>query len=318
MISGIKSSDERFLSAIDRITERLETAEEQLTSGRRLNRASDGPDEISAVLAARASLDQTTQIALNLSRAQSEVDTAEGTIQTVTTLLDRLRTLGAQGVSETLDPSARATISVEVSSILEQLVNAASTSVEGRYVFGGDNDQTAPYTLVPGDETTPDSVSAYNGTDSTREIMHPNGTRFPIAHSAEDIFDASGASVFQAAMDLRDALAAGPTVPDTDPNYQTQYKAQTQQINDALNSIKNAAVHVSDELAFYGVVQDRITEATNFASKLKLQQKEQLSAVQDADVTSAAIALTQAQTQLSTAMQARGQITSRSLFDYLR
>jgi flagellar hook-associated protein 3 FlgL len=318
MIQGIKSSDERFLSALDKINQRIQTAETQLSSGRRLNSASDAPDSISAVLAARANLDQTTQIGLNLSRAKSEADTSEGTLETVSSLLDRLRTLAAQGASETLEPSARKTISVEVSSILEQLVNASSTSVGGRYVFGGDSDQTPPYTLIPATDTSDASVSAYNGTASTREVMHPNGTRFPVAHSAQDIFDAPGASVFQAVTDLRDALENVPTVATDDPDYQTQYKAQTQQINDALNSIKTAGVHMSDELAFYGVVQNRITEATDFASKLTLQQQEQLSAVQDADIPSAAIALTQAQTQLSTAMSARAKITSTSLFDYLR
>ena len=188
----------------------------------------------------------------------------------------------------------------------------------GRFVFGGDNDQTPPYTLIPATPTSSADVSAYNGTASTREIMHPNGTRFAIAHSAQDIFDSPGASVFQFTLALRDALENGPTVPDTDPNYQTQYHAQTQAIEDALNGITLAATHVSDELAFYGVAQDRIAEATDFASKLEVQQKQQLSAVQDADITSAAIELTQAQTQLTTAMQARGKITSSSLFDYLR
>ena len=70
MISGISSSDERFLSAVSNINKRMQTAEAQLSSGRLLNTASDAPDSISAVLAARASLSQTTQIGLNLSRAQ--------------------------------------------------------------------------------------------------------------------------------------------------------------------------------------------------------------------------------------------------------
>jgi flagellar hook-associated protein 3 FlgL len=317
MIQGLNSSDARFLSALEKINARMETAQSQLSSGLKLQKASDAPDSVSAVLSARASLAQTTQIALNLASAQSEADTSEKTIQTVETLLERLRSIGSQGASETLAPDSRKTIAVEVSSILEQLINASATSVGGRYVFGGDTDTTAPYTLIPATDITEAAVSDFNGSESTRQIMHPNGTTFPVSHSAKDIFDADDGSVFQAVTALRDALLAVPTSAEGTTAYQTEYDAQTTQITTALDSIKAASTHISGQLAFYGVVQNRITEATNYASKLKLQQQQQLSTAQDADITAAALELVQAQTQQSTAMSARAKLRSTSLFDYL-
>ena len=84
-----------------------------------------------------------------------------------------------------------------------------------------------------------------------------------------------------------------------------------------LSAIGTSREHVSEELAFYGVVQNRISEATNFGEKLKLRQVEQLGAVVDSDFAAAAIELTQADLQRQTSLQARAKITSRSLFDYI-
>ncbi len=318
MIQGISSTDERFLTSLAKTDERLATAQNQITSGRRMNKASDQPDQIGAALMARANLEQTRQIGLNLGRAKTEVDTAEQSLQIVVSLLDRLNTLGVQGSSETMPASQREQIAVEVASIIDQLVNVSNTSVEGRYVFGGDSDQTSPYTLIPPDATSDSTVSSYNGTPSTREVMHPNGTRFPIAHSAEEIFDASGASIFQAAIALRDALKNVPTAPPDDPAYLPQYQAQTAEIDAAVTAVKTSRSHVSEELAFYGVAQNRITEATNFSNTLALRQQQELASVRDADIAQAAIELTQAQIQRQTSLQARAKMTPTSLFDYLR
>jgi flagellar hook-associated protein 3 FlgL len=322
MIQGLNASDERFLSTLSQIDDRLSQVQREVSSGRRISTASDHPDEVSAVLSARANLEQTLQIQLNLGRAQTETSTAEQSLSSAVSLLDRVSSIAVQGATETQAPEQRSTIAVEVANILEQLVSIAGTQVEGRYIFSGDADQAVPYAMVQPpalpDGTVPDPVvSSYGGSDTTRQIMHPNGTRFDIAQTAQQIFDAPGASVFQAVMDLRDALKSGPTVPPDDPNYQAQYHAQTDALNAALTEVHNAQNQVSGSVAFYGVAQNRVDEATSFSNQLELRQREQLSAIQDADVTSSVLELNQAMTQRQTALAARAKQKNESLFDYL-
>jgi flagellar hook-associated protein 3 FlgL len=318
MIQGLTATDERFLSTLNQIDERLTRAQREVSSGRRINTASDHPDQVSAVLSARANLEQTLQIQLNLGRAKTEAATAEQSLSNSVTLLDRVARIAVQGATETQAPEQRKTIAVEVANILEQLVTTAGTIVEGRYIFSGDSDQVMPYTMVaPTPPATDPVVSAYAGAATTRQVMHPNGTRFDIAQTAQQIFDAPGASVFEAVTALRDALNSVPTVPPDDPAYPAQYHAQTIAIDAALTKVHNARNQVSESVAFYGVVQNRISEAANFSHKLELQQREQLSAVQDADVTGSIIELNQALAQRQTALAARARHTNNSLFDYL-
>ncbi len=118
-------------------------------------------------------------------------------------------------------------------------------------------------------------------------------------------------------MHLRDALKNGPTVPSDDPDYPAQYHAQTLAIDAALAEVRAARTQVSASVAFYGVAQNRVDEATSFASKLELRQREQLSMVQDTDIVSAAIELSQALNQREASLTARARMKNESLFNYL-
>lgn len=315
MIDVLTARDQRFLASMDQLDRRLTQAQREVTSGRRVNVASDHPDDISSLLTAKANLEQTSQIQLNLVRASSEVNTGEQAISNSVTLLDQVTTLAAQAVTETQLPEQRRTIGEQVGAILDQLVSTAGTQVQGRYIFSGDNDQAPPYTMDPPvPPATLSTVSAFAGSASTRQVMHPNGTLFYVGLTAQQIFDSPGASVFTALTDLRDALINS----TTDPSNTTDYQSQTALISAAQTELNDAKNHINESLTFYGVTQNRISEADSFAGQLKLQQQEQLSSVQDADITSSIVELNQEITHRQAALEARARIPSTSLFDFLK
>ena len=55
-----------------------------------------------------------------------------------TKLMDRASVLAAQGATFTLDAAGRQSIAGEAQSLLEQMVAISRTTVQGRYIFGGD------------------------------------------------------------------------------------------------------------------------------------------------------------------------------------
>lgn len=317
MITGLNASSDRFLAALARIGARADRAERQISSGKKLESASDQPDQVSRLLIARAQIEQTLQVKTNLGRAKAEVDTAEKALQTAVKVLERVNTLGVQGATATQTPTQRKITAVEVEAALEQMVNIAATTVEGRNIFSGDDYRNAPYSV---DLTQAHGVSAYAGSEATREIMHPSGTRFTISRSADQIFDnaAPGASVFAAINNLRIALQAVPTVPTGDPAYNAaQFEAQSSAIGAALLDVRKAQDQLAGELSHYGTIQNRIEEALETTNKLVLRQKAELSDIEDADAAEAAIQLSQAQTHKEVALAAHAATAGKSLFDYL-
>jgi flagellar hook-associated protein 3 FlgL len=300
MIRGPDAQADKFLTDLARINRRIEAAQYQITSGRRINHVSDAPDDIPRLLEMRSELSMTGQVRTNLGRVQSEVDTAEQALQHAVTLMDRALTLGTQGASDMASSDQRATLSQEIGALMEQMANLASASSEGRYVFSGDADQFAPYTIDIGLDAP---VSFYNGAASTREVMHPSGTLFAVAKTAQEIFDNGDPSknVFQNLNTLRLALR------DNDSDGIAQ----------AMAAIRSAATHVTNMLAHYGITQNQVAEAVQFAYKQELRLKTQIGSVQDADLTASILELNRAKFQQETALSAQGRLRNLSLFDYL-
>ncbi len=312
MIQGISPADERFLSALNKTENRAAQAEREISSGTRLSTASDAPDIIGPALSLRSQLAQTLQIETNLGMFKSETDAAEQAVSNAVQSLQQANTLGTQGASETCTPEQRQSLASQVDASVRQVLASANTETSGRYLFSGDTDQVAPYSI-----DASGNVSGYNGSASTRQAMHPNGSTFAIARSGQQVFEAPGGSALGALAHLKAALQNGPTVPQTDPQYDAQYQAQTTAITNALAEVTQAGDQLNQQLAFYGVVQNNVADATNAAQTLEVNQRTQLSSLTDADITTDAIELTQANTQRDASLSARAKLPTNTLFDYL-
>ena len=300
MISSLDSASLNFLNGMNLIQQQSDRAQQELTTGRKINSVSDAPDQIPILAQTHASLDQVQQINSNMTRVKTEVDSGETALSSAVTLVERAQTLATQGQSSFLSADSREQIASELGSVLQQMVAVANTSVEGRYIFSGDQDQTAPYTI---DLTQSNPISPYAGSAATRQIQSPDGTLIPVGLTAQAIFDSSNPqnNVFQAINNVRTALL------NNDQNA----------INAALPNLASADTYLNSQLASYGVSQDRVNSAISYGSTLVTQLQTQLSGIQDADMTQAITDLTQAQTQQQAALASRAKLPNSSLFDYL-
>lgn len=301
MLSRLDPATDRFLTELAEINRRIETAQRQVSSGKRISSASDDPDQISNMLQIRTELAQTEQTLSNLGRVQTEVDAAEQSLQAAVKVLERARVLGLQGANGTQEPGQRLTIADEVETLLQQMVGLSRTTVEARYIFSGDSDAQEPFSL---NLTEDDPVSPYLGGNVTREVLHPAGSSFQVARNAEEIFDNPdpARNAFQAINNLRLGLR---------DNDQAAIEAALQQIESAEN-------HLNTQLSFYGSAQNQVAEALEFGYKQSLRLETSLSGIQDADVTEAILELNQAQYQQEAALAVKARAPRISLFDFLR
>lgn len=299
MTSGISANAQRFLLDMNRLQQRGDRAQAQLSSGKRLVTASDDPAQVSTLLSIKSQLAKSVQTRANLGRFQSEVDTAETSLRQAVSLMDKAAQLGAQGATDvgTVD---RAALATQVRGLLTQMVSIANTSIEGRYVFSGGNDQSPAYTV---------NLSSTNGVDPTvaftpgRQVLDGNGTPLPAGLTADTIFNASGTDgVFKALNDLRLALES-----DSATDTQT-----------AMDSLDKASTYLNQQLAHYGDLQTQITTAVNTAYTMETTWKTALSRVEDADAAEAALAVTENKTAREAAYSAESGRPRTSLFDYIK
>ncbi len=300
MISSLDASSQAFLSGIDQIQQNMLTAQAQLTTGLKINNVSDDPSAIPDLWQTLSNLDQVQQINSNLGQVQTEANTAESVLENAVSLVEQAETVGTQGADDTVAASTRTDLGNQLGSVLQQLVSASNTQVEGRYIFSGDSDQTAAYSYDP-TQTYP--VSTYQGSTSTRLVQAPDGSTFSVALTAQQIFDSPNAAqnVFESISSLQQALLNNDSAG----------------INSALGNVQGADTYLNQELAFYGTVQDHVASSINYCQNYQTQLQTQLSGIEDADETQSITELTQTQTQLQAALESRAQMPRQSLFDFL-
>jgi flagellar hook-associated protein 3 FlgL len=305
MRTMISPSSEAFLANISRVQRSVEEAGRQASSGRRVNVASDAPDQIDAILQLRSSLVRNSQIQANLGLAKTNADAADSSLSAAVKMLDRALVLGTQGSSFTLNAAGRQSIAIEVQGLQDQMLVISRTTVQGRFIFSGDQDSGPAYEQ---DLTSPNGVTQLLNVSSTRRMEDPAGGSFAVNKGAQEIFDARNAdgtlasdNVFAALNSLRLALLNN----------------DTSQIAAATSSIKLASDHLNSSQGFYGAVQNRIQDAANYGASYDVQLKTELSGKVDADIAEAAMAMTQGNNQLQAAFQMQAKMPRTSLFDYL-
>jgi len=300
MISSLNPAAQQFLNGINQVQQQANQAQQQITSGLRIATVSDAPSDVAQLLQTEATLSTAQQIDKNLVNVSTQVNTSETALESAVSLVDQAQTLGSQAASGLNSTTTQQTLANQLGTILQQLGSIANTQVGGRYVFGGDSDQTQPYTI---DLTQPNPVSAYAGSTSTRQVQSADGSLFPVALTAQDIFDSPdpATSVFQSISSLYTAVVN---------NNQTG-------ISSALANVGTSDTFLNQQLAFYGNVQDQVTSATNFGANYETQLTTQIGGIQDADLTQAITEFTQANTDLQAALAAEAKVPQQSLFSYL-
>ena len=298
MIGSINSSADSFLANIERLQARAERAQRQISSGLRVINPSDDPDQVGAILQTSSNLARNEQIGRNLGLVKAEVDGAEQALSAAILTLEGASVVGAQGANFAQTAATRSGLALEVENLLKRLVANANTNVVGRYVFSGDSDQVAAYSV---DLTTATGTTAYAGTASTREVADPRGGAIPVSQSAQQIFDAPGASAFAAVNDLRVALLA---------NDEPGIKA-------SIEALRIAHDRMSDSLSFYGLVQNEVADGLEAAKALTLRLTADLSEARSADLVEASSELIDARLHLDATFSARARVPGTSLFDYL-
>jgi flagellar hook-associated protein 3 FlgL len=308
MITGLNALNSQFVTSVDNIQAQLNQAELQLSSGYRVNQASDDPLQIADIFQSRANLTSANQTIQNLNIVQAQVSAGDSAIQSAIQVLDNAETLGLEGGGSpaTATPAQQAGIASQVQGLISQMVAISRTSVDGVYIFSGDQSNSPAYQADP---TSPNGVDRLITTQSaTAQASDPTGVTFQVAQTAQNIFDQRDASdnftannVFYALQTLQNALTAG----------------NSTAIAQAVDGIQTASAYLNQQAGFYGAAQNRISSAISLAQKFQVQDQSQLSTLEDTDVTAAAVQLTQATTALSAAMSAQAKQPTTSLFDYL-
>jgi flagellar hook-associated protein 3 FlgL len=303
----IPGPTQTYLTDLNFVQSQISKAQDQVSSGYRLQNVSDDPAAIAQIYDYLASIASTQQTQTNLTTATNEVTSAETALQSASQAVQRALSLAAQGANSSQTAQGNADLAVEVSGLQQTLVGLSQTQVNGRYIFSGDRDTLPSYQL---NAAQPEGVQNLLPTDtSTRALLDSSGMPIAYARTAQQIFDAQDASGNPTAGNVFNAINSLLTgLQNNDLNAITTAASSLQSANDYLNG----------QLEFYGETANRLTNASDIAQKFLTNQQATLGQVQDANIPAAAEQLTQATTEEQAALSVEAKIQQQpTLFSYL-
>lgn len=161
----------------------LANTQNQVTTGKRINVASDDPTGAAQALSLNHILASNAQYTSNIDAANTRLTTEGGALDSVTSLLDRARTLALNGINGSLSPSDRQNMATELTQIRDQLVQLGNTTdTNGAALFAGTSTTTAPFTK------NSDGTVTYNGNDGQLNTSVGSSLQVPIGDAGSSIF----------------------------------------------------------------------------------------------------------------------------------
>jgi len=304
MLSNLDPSSQRFLADLNRIQLRTATAQNQISSGLKVQSASDAPDQIGTLLQLESERSGNSQTLANLNRVQTEANGADNALTTAVQLLDKITQIAGQGLSSQTAQD-RGKFAQQILDLQEQLVSLTSTTVEGRYMFDGGNGSGPPYQF---NATAVNGATRLSSAPATRQVQDSSGNSFQFARSAQDIFDQRDSADVPTANNIFAAISAARAA---------LIANNPAAIATSIDVLHGASDFLGSQQTFYGTVQDRLAGALTNSQSLDVALQTQIGAIRDADLTAASLELNRGNIEQQASLAAKAKSQVKSLFDYL-
>ena len=274
---------------LGKASEEMNNANRIVSSGKRISDLSDDPVGLTQSLKIKSVLSGLDQVGRNISMGKSWLASSESALSHVQELISDAKALSVQMASGTTGAAQRASASLTVQNILDEIVSLANTEVGGRYIFSGSETDTAPFSS---DGTT------YYGNDEPFAVKIGRDTTVQVGRDGEEVFG----TIFTTLSDLRDDLNSN----------------NIAGIQASLTGLTALFNEMSSKISDIGSKTSRMEIKENIFQDLKIVNTDRLSAIEDADIAEAIIDLKEKELAYQAALASSSKVMQLSLVDYLK
>jgi flagellar hook-associated protein 3 FlgL len=267
--------------------------QEQLTSGKVLNRPSDSPTGTVTSLSLRSQISAQEQYAANAQDGEAWLNSQDSALQSVNAALGRVRDLTVQAAnSGALDAAARQGIAAEITALRDNLTGLANTTYLNRPVFGG---------TTAGGRAFDPATYDYLGDSGSVSRRVDDRTRVSVGADGSTVFGSGSSSVFALLDRLAADVVGNPSALSTDLSA----------LDGRMGTVMNALTDV-------GARTNQLEQARGAATNKALDLRSTLSGVEDIDLPSVIIDLQLQESTYQAALSATAKVIQPTLMDFLR
>jgi flagellar hook-associated protein 3 FlgL len=284
-------------TSLELANERLSDYQQQVASGKRINRPSDDPSDTASAIGERAKIAQIDQYAATGDSSNARLTILDTVMSDIVTKLTAAQSTATSALGTTQTTAQRDAAAQQLEGIKTALVDDFNTSFQGNYLFSGTKSTTKPYAVGAGGV-----VGAYAG--STTEVQ------VDIAQNRSVTIGFDGSSVTKGSdpTDLfttLDNLIAAVKIGDN-----TAIASGMASLNDVFTRATAAQSRV-------GAAMDAIDTNKQRLTTVKLASKTHLSTLEDANMADAISGMQQSDTAYKAPLAAAASAGKLSLMDYV-
>ena len=286
------------LANVQKSTSNMSRLQERISTGKKVNRASDDPAAARKILSLRSEDLRLDQYASNIQTATQSLDFNAAALSNTSDIVQRITELTMQGVSGATDQSGRTIIANEINQLLETIMQSANSQRLGRYTFAGTETTTEPFVATRNASGNISSV-AYNGNRETIQYNVGPNTNTTVNLTGDEVFMKT--RLFDTIVKIRDNLFDG---------------AITFATNE-LTNLDNGAQNILNSIAKAGGISSTLELTGNRIDDTKLSLQEVLASAESADIAELVLKLTEQQSIFEASLSSGSYIFKTSILNYI-
>lgn len=287
-----RSVSERTLVGLQSNLARLGKVQEQLSSGKLIQRPSDSPTGTVSAMQFRSDLRVNEQWGRNADDALGWLGTIDSTLSSSLTTMRRVRDLTVQGLNTGANSALdRNAIAAEIDGLRDTLLGQANATYLDRPVFGGTTASSKAF----------DASGTFIGDSNRVERTAGAGGPVRVDANGADVFGTGANSLFGVLESISAKLRGDPSTLDAD-----------------LSALDGHLLNVTSKLSDVGTRYGRMEALKQDASDRVIEMRGSLSAVEDIDLPATIVELQLAETAYQAALGATAKVITPSLMDFLK
>ena len=286
------------LNDLQQSLNRLDTTQQQLSSGKKINQPSDDPYGTSQAMSLNGQLSSLNDYTNNITDGTAWTQQATTSLGDIDSMVQRVRELVVQASNGTYTQSDLNASAAEVNQLIDAIKQEANASYNGQYIFSGTSTGTAPY-------QTGSTDTYQGGTGNVDRLIGPN-TTLSVNTNISSLLGNGQASGDGGLLDTLRTIASDMQSGNTGAIG----GADLQNLDSNFGTLTQMEANV-------GAISNRLTLASTRIQQLQNSDTAALSNVQDADMATVAINFSTEQAAYSAALKAGANIVQSSLLDFL-
>lgn len=275
---------------------RLQQTQEELTTGKRLNRPSDDPVGTVQALRFRTEQSQLAQFGANITDGLSRLQASDDALSQANAMVQSIRSSVIQAANGTLGPGERKAIAEQVRGLREGLLQQANSQYAGQPLFGGTTPEDNAFDV--------DGTFQGNTLPVLRQVSDSPGDagQMNVGVNGQEAFDDALVKDTGALDKLAAAIESG----------------DSEGIKDGLGDVDALRENISNVQSSVGVRSVRLAALEKLNGRQDDAATIALSKVEDTDFLKAAMDLSIQSNAYQAALSASAKIIQPSLMDFIR